>query len=428
LSDFRRSAAAAAIATFTLIGAAHGQQQAAVSDLTLAEAQRLLVEGNRQIRLASRALNIASSEIRRADVAPNPTVGALVYNTTAGQYRYGESDRTLRIEQMFERGNKRSLRVATAREAERAARYDVADTTRQQRLVMTQAYYDLVASQYVARIALDNVAGYQRLVEAADRRLRAGDIAAVDVSRLRVEASRAANEARAAQGAVDGARIALAALLGAEARAQELRAIDDFPALDSMQATAEHSPASPDRIEAALGRRPDARAAIARIAALEKARDLALSQRTRDVTIGVQAENAPAYQGTVFGVSASFPLFVNNDYSGDIARAQADIAQAGEELERIRGAIRADIERAGAQLRSAHDRARRVATEALPEARRAAEAIEFAFGRGAATLTDLFDARRQLAAVRIDAIAAHAEFAKAQTAWTEALATVEEIP
>jgi len=50
--------------------------------------------------------------------------------------------------------------------------------------------------------------------------------------------------------------------------------------------------------------------------------------------------------------------------------------------------------------------------------------IAFTFSGAAAR----FDARRQLAAVRVDAIVAHADFAKALAAWTEALATVEEIP
>ena len=62
-------------------------------------------------------------------------------------------------------------------------------------------------------------------------------------------------------------------------------------------------------------------AARARVEALARAAELAASQRTRDVTLGVQAERAPSYGGNVFGLSATIPLFVNNDYSGDVARA-----------------------------------------------------------------------------------------------------------
>lgn len=135
-------------------------------------------------------------------------------------------------------------------------------------------------------------------------------------------------------------------------------------------------------------RRADAAAARARVAALAKVRDLAERQRTRDVTIGLQAEHAPAFSGSIFGLTASIPLLLNNDYTGDIARARAEYDQAVEHELRVRGAIQADIERRAAQVETALDRARRIAVSALPEARRAAEGMEFAFARGAAALTN----------------------------------------
>jgi cobalt-zinc-cadmium efflux system outer membrane protein len=139
----------------------------------------------------------------------------------------------------------------------------------------------------------------------------------------------------------------------------------------------------------------------------------------------VRTERAPQYQGNVVGIDASIPIFLFNDYSGDIARAAAERDQAAAELDRIRGQVRADIERAAAQLAAALDRSRRIAAATLPEARRAAEAITFAFGRGAATLTDLFDATRQFASVRTEDVFARADLAKALVAYREALAAEE---
>ena len=387
--------------------------------LTLPSALEALRETNRQIRVARSAVDVASTEILRARALPNPTLSGQVSNTSAGRYNLPGTDRIVRLEQVFERGGKRDLRVGFAGAAEQAVRFDLADVTRQQRAALASAYYDLVSAQRIESIAQENVAGYQRLVEAAERRLRAGDIAAVDLSRLRVESNRAINEARAAQAAVAEARIALAAVLGVEAQAERIRAVDDFPELQAPQAM------SPDRLDAAMSRRADAAAALARLTALDRARMLAESQRTRDVTLGVQAERAPSFGGNVFGLSASIPLLVNNDYSGDIARARADHAQASEELERIRGVIRSEVERNSAQLAAAFDRARRMLDSGLPEARKAAEAVEYAFNRGAAALTDLFDARRQFAAVRVEAITAQADYAKALNAYRESLALEE---
>lgn len=51
---------------------------AVLGSLALSEARTLMAEGNRTIRVARRALDVAASEIRRADVAPNPTLTASV--------------------------------------------------------------------------------------------------------------------------------------------------------------------------------------------------------------------------------------------------------------------------------------------------------------------------------------------------------------
>lgn len=304
--------------------------------------------------------------------------------------------------------------------------FELADVTRVQRVSLAQAYYDLVGAQRAEAIARENAAAYDKLVDAAERRRRAGDLAEVDVARLRVEGSRAANDARAAAAAVQQGQVALAAVLGVEEHAGAIRAAEDFPALDANDPARAQPrlPTRPESITVALDRRADVAAARA-LDALARAVELAASQRTRDVTLGVQAERAPSYGGNVFGLSATIPLFVNNDYSGDVARAQADLEQANDELARVRGIVRADIARASVQLEDALDRGLRLARVSLPQAQQAANAIEFAFTRGAATLTDLFDARRQLAAVRMDAVSAHADFAKALAAWTEALSIEE---
>jgi len=383
-------------------------------DIGLAEA--LFTRNNRALKVAQRAIDVAASEIRRADVAPNPVLSASIANSDAGRYRPRDSDRIVRIEQMFERGGKRDLRIAVARAGERVARLDYAELRRSQAILMYQAYYDLLGQQGSVEIALENAAGYTRLVDAAERRLRAGDIAAVDVARLRVEASRANADVGAAQAARARAQIALAALLGVESAASRLRIADGFPDVPEAELSS-----LPQRMAAAFDARADAAASRARVEQFEQAQRLAASQRTRDVTVGLQTERSPALGGSVFGVSAAIPLFVFNDYSGDRARALAERDQAAEDLTRVQAAIRSDVDQATAALRAARARLALLTGTALPQAQRAAQAIEFAFERGAATLTDLFDARRQFAAVRLDEINARTELARALTAWRQAL-------
>jgi cobalt-zinc-cadmium efflux system outer membrane protein len=71
-------------------------------------------------------------------------------------------------------------------------------------------------------------------------------------------------------------------------------------------------------------------------------------------------------------------------------------------------------------LASTRDRVDRFDTQLLAFARKAAEASEFAYKRGALGVMDLLDARRSLNATQLDAAAAHADYAKAFAAWRAA--------
>jgi cobalt-zinc-cadmium efflux system outer membrane protein len=383
---------------------------ASLGSLSLTQAQELLRESNRQIQIARASFNVATREVARVDVAPNPVLNASVANTRARHYGFADSNRYLQIEQLIERGEKRKLRAGVARLAQGAAASELNEVTRQQHTELAAAYYSLVASQQSLAISERNLTEHRKLLEAAQRRLSAGDLAAIEVSRLRVEVSRVANDARGARQAVSDARITLALLLALEPHADGLRASDALPSLDAAanllepQILARH-------IAIALEGRADVRAAAQRVAAFDEALKLAQSLRTRDVTLGLHTERDPSLGGNVFGLSISVPLLLNNDFTGEILKARSEAELARNELERTQAAVRTDIDRARTRLESAQERGRRVAPEALPEARKAVEAVEFAFRKGAGSLTDLFDARRQYAAISNEAIAAHAQFA-----------------
>jgi cobalt-zinc-cadmium efflux system outer membrane protein len=51
--------------------------------------------------------------------------------------------------------------------------------------------------------------------------------------------------------------------------------------------------------------------------------------------------------------------------------------------------------------------------------------VEFAFRRGASSVLEVLDARRTLRAVRLEALAARTEHAKAYAAWRAAQTTAE---
>jgi cobalt-zinc-cadmium efflux system outer membrane protein len=386
--------------------------------LTLQQAEARLLDTNHSVVAARRALEGATADITIAGQAPNPTVSysATDYSpkTGVGPGSLGDKrlDQTLSIQQQIERGNRRELRRTGAEALEQAARADYADTRRQQRLALHQAWFDWLAATEKKRLLSETADLYKRGMVATNLRLKLGDVSRVEASRLSIEALRAENEARSAFAEYDKARTNVAFLLGSP-DPKELEPVVEWPAV---QAPTDGSGSMQ------LDARPDVRAAGSRIQASDRRRELARSLTTRDITLGAQVERDPASQisGVTYGLTVSVPIFARYGYEGEKARAESDYYGALEENERVRQSVSVEINRARADLAAAVDRLQRIESETLPQAREVGAASEFAYKKGALNLTDLLDARRTLRVVELEAVAARADHAKARAAWMAA--------
>lgn len=394
--------------------------------LRLEQALALAGQHNHDVRLAAIATDSAAAAVTSAAAPPNPVLTLQTMNINpaagvgAGPLHSKTVDSAVRVDQLIERGGKRRLRTAAAELQRDAAQADLADTRRQLRRDVSAAYYDLLAAQERAAITQDAAALAEQALNAAETRRRAGDLAGSDTARLRVDTLHARNDADDAAADLDEARRALALLLGVDAP-ERLSASDAWPAMRADDVAADV------QVDAAVERRSDVAAARARARAAQASRDLAVAGRTRDVTVGLQFEHYPASaanpqgSGNSVGVALQVPLFVRYGMQGEIRGAEAALDAANETLEKTRQAARADIGRARAQASAAGARVARYENEILPAARKALDAGEFAFARGAMGVMDVLDVRRAWRAARLDALAAHAELAKSLAALDAAL-------
>jgi cobalt-zinc-cadmium efflux system outer membrane protein len=395
--------------------------KAQARDLMLAEAESLLVRNNRELQAARRATESADAQRVIAGARPNATLSvnttSISNNTGSGSLSQRQIDTVFRIDQPFERGGKRELRLDAAAGLQRAARHDYLDVLRQQLALLQSAYYDLKLAQDKAQTLAENAELFSGTLGAAERRLKAGDLAPADVAKVQVDYERAQNDARTALAELARAQLTLAYLLALEAEARELRAVQAWPALERADAAA---------LEEAIDARPDVVAARTRVEAAEKLRELARAQRTRDITLGAQYEHFPG-NAPVNSVGFGFavPLFTGYDFAGDIQKAEVDRYAALDALARVRAVARNELARAAADLNAAAERVERFDGSLLGAANRSAQASEFAFSRGAISVLEVLDARRTLRAVRLEALGARADYARSLGAWRAAQASVQ---
>ncbi|QRM19869.1 TolC family protein [Dechloromonas sp. TW-R-39-2] len=379
--------------------------------LSLDQAEKLWQAHSREISLARTAVGGAAADLKTAGQIPNPDVSLNTLSISpwsgygSGGWKDKKMDTQLRLDQTIERGGKRELRVKGAEARLEAARFDLDDTARQQRGALRYAYYNLRLAQEKLLLAKETAELYGKSSDAGRLRLKAGDIAPIDLSRLQIDKSRADSEARQAQAELEQAQLELAYLIGRDP--ETLYAADPWPALEEQALT-----------QTPLDQRPDLEAARKRVAAAETDRDLARALKKRNVTLGVQYEhnlqNAPTNS---YGIGFSVPLFAWHEYEGEIARAEADYDNARQQFERQQAQATGQVAQARSTLLSAQARYKRLEGGLLADAERVAKAAEFAYSKGAMGLMDLLDARRTLRQIQMEAASARADYAKALSDW-----------
>ena len=397
--------------------------------LSLKQSIQLFEVNNREVSTAKLIIDGAQADTLTAGQIPNPvlSISASNFNLNLNQGNVNTQKNNslvnktiqsvLQISQLIERGDKRKLRIAAADKALIASRLDFKETIRQQELILQNAYYDLLLAQEIEKIQQINVDLYEKSLNAAKLRFEAGDIAASDAARIKVDVLRSQNDLRQSLANRKKAQSNLAYLIGKENNANEIIVTDTWPVIDS------------DFIKrldkSNFNNRPDILAAEIRTKQADDMRSLAKSLKSRDVTVDLAYQHFPGQEPGVgvntIGATVSFPLFTNYQYQGEIGRAEINYYLAQDSKEQIKALAIGEINKAESDLTAAMDKVKRYDDQALGEAQKVADSAEFAYQHGAINLTDLLDARRTLHSIQLDAITSHADFAKSLAAWRAAI-------
>ena len=126
------------------------------------EAENLALRHNAQIQNAQAIIEGARADIITAGARPNAVMSVNASGVDNSQYQYGNKlnslDTIVRIDQPFERGNKRDLRLAKANDLNQATLWDLQETIRQEKMRVVSAWLDLRVAEQRSQIAEANLA------------------------------------------------------------------------------------------------------------------------------------------------------------------------------------------------------------------------------------------------------------------------------
>jgi cobalt-zinc-cadmium efflux system outer membrane protein len=362
--------------------------------VTIEQAIQEAVDHNLDLLAERYNISIADARIVTAKLRPNPVFTAgwdyldwLGTGFTPNN-NVGPTEGNGRVDFILERGGKRERRIEVAEDARQVAQLQLLNTTRTLVLDVQNAFVDVLLAKDSLQLARDNLNAFQGIVNVNTTRVRAGDLAKVELVRTQVAALQFQSAVRQAESKLRIAVNHLQALMGRVVPSPTFDVIGDL--------RRDSQPVVLENVETqAIELRPDLQA-LRR----DQARSLAevrsqIAQGKVDYTVGTEYHRQYGNgHGNSLGFFFSAPLPVFNRNQGEIERARQEGTQIEARIRALQLQIQADVRNAWVQYSTSRELLESIERDLLVQARDVRDTMEYSYRRGEASLVELLDAER----------------------------------
>ena len=305
------------------------------------------------------------------------------------------------ISQLFERRNKRHLRLEAAMQGTSIGRAQQDDLERNLIFNLRSAFVGVLQAKAVLKLAQDNLEYYDKILKISRDRFDAGDIARIDLDRLELQRLQYESDLQTALVNLRTTKINLLALLN------DHRPIDSFD-VDGPFDFSEELRSNDDYRKDALDARPDLRAAVLSVQQAETNYKLAEANGSTDPTIGAwythnASTNNPEAINTL-GVNVSIPLRVFDRNQGEKLRTKIDINRNQKLRQGVETQVYSDVDSAYAIVNSNVALLKPYRSKYLEQAVRVRDTVFFSYQHGGASLLDFLNAESDYRTVQLSHI------------------------
>lgn len=377
-----------------LVGAGLAGTPVMADPVTLDQALKEAIDKNLNLIAERYNVSIADARILQAALRPNPvlTYGQDYQNVfgtgITSQNSGGPPEFNTRVDFPYERGHKRELRVGLAQAQKSVAELQLLNTIRQLQLDVENAFVDAQSARDSLALARENLKSLQDVVEVNESRVRAGDLAEVELIRTRLAAQQFDNSVRQAELKLRTAVTRLLLLIG---RPPDPQGVEIAGAL-----RVEAGPPGVEQIrQTAFDRRPDLLALTRDQARSQADIRLQVAQGKVDFDFGVMYHHQYGYSNAnAMGFFFQTPLPVFNRNQGEIARARQEQEQLQKRVDALKAQIANEVQVAYDEFATSKNQVERIEKEMLAQARDVRDTTEYSYRRGEASFVEFLDAQR----------------------------------
>jgi cobalt-zinc-cadmium efflux system outer membrane protein len=356
-------------------------------------------EQNNPTLLADK-LNIDESKAQEitAHLRPNPQLGLLSdqiaplnLGTQHGPFAYLLPSAT--VSYLIERDHKRGLRLESAQKATGIAVSAHAEMERTLLFNLRSAFVSTLQAKAVLKLANDNLAYYDHVLEISRDRFVAGDIARIDLDRLELQRVQYESDVQTALVNLRTAKIQLLTLLNDRAPIEQFDVNGPFDFSDQLSS-------QDDFRKIALDTRPDLRSAVEAVDKAQTDHKLAIANGSTDPTISVDAGRNPPID-FYFGVGVEIPLRIFDRNQGEKLRTKLDIERNQRLLDAAQALVFSDVDSAYAMVNSNVILLQPYKAKYLQQAVRVRDTVFFSYQHGGASLLDFLNAQSDYRTVEL---------------------------
>ena len=315
-----------------------------------------------------------------------------VWKPFAGTYE------TPTISYLHERQRKRELRLEGAQKGTLIAESNHADLERTLLFSLRGAFVAALQAKAVVRLAKENLAYYDNVLDISRTRFNVGDISRIDLDRLELQRVQYESDVQSAEVNLRTAKIQLLTLLN------DRTPIEQFDVTGLFDFNDQLTPQSEFR-KIALDTRPDLKAAFEAVDKAQTDHKLAIANGSTDPILNAwythNSSNNNPFGLNTLGVSVSIPLRIFDRNQGEKLRTQLDIDRNQELAGAAQALVFSDVDSAYALVNSNLLLLRPYKTKYLQQAVRVRDTIAFSYQHGGASLIDFLNAQSEYRTVEL---------------------------